>query len=149
MQTDEKIEKLREVMRREHLSAYIFTSTDPHNGEYIPAHWESRKWISGFNGSAGVAVVTLHEAALWTDSRYFIAAEEQLSGSEFVLMRERVGETPSVAEWLGMKLAVEPSPEVGIDGTTNSYSVVMALKEELRKQGGITLRTNIDPLATI
>ena len=64
MQTDEKIEKLREVMRREHLSAYIFTSTDPHNGEYIPAHWESRKWISGFNGSAGVAVVTLHEAAL-------------------------------------------------------------------------------------
>ncbi len=149
MQTDEKIEKLREVMRREHLSAYIFTSTDPHNGEYIPAHWESRKWISGFNGSAGVAVVTLHEAALWTDSRYFIAAEEQLSGSEFVLMRERVGETPSVAEWLGMKLAVEPSPEVGIDGTTNSYSVVMALKEELRKQGGITLRTNFDPLAAI
>ena len=75
-----RIEALREVMKREGMDAFIFPSTDPHNGEYVPEHWEGRKWISGFNGSAGTAVVTMDDAALWTDSRYFLAAEEQLRG---------------------------------------------------------------------
>ena len=74
----ERLERLRTVMRREHLAAFIFPSTDPHNSEYVPQHWEGRKWISGFDGSAGTAVVTLNCAELWTDSRYFIAAAEQL-----------------------------------------------------------------------
>ena len=74
-----RLEQLREVMRREHLSAFIFPSTDPHQSEYVAEHWKGREFISGFNGSAGTAVVTLSSAALWTDSRYFIAAEQQRS----------------------------------------------------------------------
>ena len=76
MTTNEKLHALRVVMKREKIDAFIFPSTDPHNGEYVPDHWKGREWISGFNGSAGTAVVTMEAAALWTDSRYFIAAEE-------------------------------------------------------------------------
>ena len=93
----DRLAALREVMRRESIDAFIFPSTDPHNGEYVPAHWEGRKWISGFEGSAGTAVVTMDKAALWTDSRYFIAAEEQLQGTEFKLMKERVEGTPTIS----------------------------------------------------
>ena len=96
-----RIEQLREEMRREHLAAFIFPSADPHISEYVPERWEGRKWISGFDGSAGTAVVTLHSAALWTDSRYFIAAEKELQGTEFRLMRERIDGTPTIAQWLG------------------------------------------------
>ena len=142
-------EALRDVMRREGIDAFIFPSTDPHNGEYVPAHWEGRKWISGFNGSAGTAVVTMTDAALWTDSRYFIAAEEQLRGTGFRLMKERVEGTPSITRWLGMKLATVQSPTVGVDGTVNSASSVASLITELRAEGGITVRTNFDPLALI
>ena len=144
-----RIEALRDVMRREGIDAFIFPSTDPHNGEYVPAHWEGRKWISGFNGSAGTAVVTMTDAALWTDSRYFIAAEEQLRGTGFRLMKERVEGTPSITRWLGMKLATVQSPTVGVDGTVNSASSVASLITELRAEGGITVRTNFDPLALI
>lgn len=144
-----RIEALRDVMRREGIDAFIFPSTDPHNGEYVPAHWEGRKWISGFNGSAGTAVVTKTDAALWTDSRYFIAAEEQLRGTGFRLMKERVEGTPSITRWLGMKLATVQSPTVGVDGTVNSASSVASLITELRAEGGITVRTNFDPLALI
>ena len=144
-----RIEALRDVMRCEGIDAFIFPSTDPHNGEYVPAHWEGRKWISGFNGSAGTAVVTMTDAALWTDSRYFIAAEEQLRGTGFRLMKERVEGTPSITRWLGMKLATVQSPTVGVDGTVNSASSVASLITELRAEGGITVRTNFDPLALI
>lgn len=144
-----RIEALRDVMRREGIDAFIFPSTDPHNGEYVPAHWEGRKWISGFNGSAGTAVVTMTDAALWTDSRYFIAAEEQLRGTGFRLMKERVDGTPSITRWLGLKLATVQSPTVGVDGTVNSASSVASLITELRAEGGITVRTNFDPLALI
>lgn len=144
-----RIEALRDVMCREGIDAFIFPSTDPHNGEYVPAHWEGRKWISGFNGSAGTAVVTMTDAALWTDSRYFIAAEEQLRGTGFRLMKERVEGTPSITRWLGMKLATVQSPTVGVDGTVNSASSVASLITELRAEGGITVRTNFDPLALI
>lgn len=136
-------------MRREKIDAFIFPSTDPHNGEYVPAHWEGRKWISGFDGSAGVAVVTMDKAALWTDSRYFLAAEEQLRGTEFRLMKERMDGTPSIAEWLGVVLAHIDGATVGLDGYVNSVADVEALQEELRRQGGISLRTNFDPLAEI
>lgn len=140
---------MRQVMREEHLSAVIIPSTDPHNGEYIPARWESRKWISGFDGSAGTAVVTLNSAALWIDSRYFLAAEEQLQGTEYVLMRERMSGTPTIPQWLGRELADEKSPEVALDGMCNSAATVEALVSELRAEGGITLRTNFDPMQRI
>lgn len=144
-----RLSALRDVMRRESIDAFIFPSTDPHNGEYVPARWEGRKWISGFSGSAGTAVVTMTDAALWTDSRYFLAAEEQLGGTEFRLMKERVEGTPSITKWLGMKLSTVSSPTVGVDGMVNSASSVNALIAELRAEGGITVRTNYDPLDVI
>ena len=146
---NQRLEALREVMRRERLDAFIFPSTDPHHGEYVPAHWEGRKWISGFDGSAGTAVVTLHSAALWTDSRYFIAAEEQLRGTEFVLMRERIPGTPSIAEWIAGQLQDGEYREAGVDGMVFSVNDTEALIADLRRLGGITLRTNFDPLQTI
>ncbi len=149
MSIKERISALRDIMKGENLDAFIFPSTDPHNGEYIPEHWEGRKWISGFNGSAGVAVVTQSKAALWTDSRYFIAAAEQLKGSEFELMKEKMPGTPSISKWLGINLAYLNNPSVGIDGMVASEKMVCSLIYELRNEGGITLRTNFDPLKFI
>lgn len=146
---NQRLADLRELMQREHLAAFIFPSTDPHQGEYIPDHWKGREFISGFNGSAGTAVVTMTSAALWTDSRYFLAAEEQLAGTEFQLMKLKIEGTPTISEWLGKELKDTQSPEVGIDGMVNSASAAKALIAELRNEGGITLRTNIDPLAQI
>lgn len=134
---------------REHLSAFIFPSTDAHQSEYVADHWRGREWISGFNGSAGTAVVTMKSAALWTDSRYFLAAEEQLEGTEYQLMRLKMEGTPTIAEWLGKELQDVQSPEVGLDGMVNSYNYVKDLSYSLRKLGGITLRTNLDPLEQI
>ena len=146
---EQRLEALRQLMHREHLAAFIFPSTDPHSGEYVPEHWKGRQWISGFNGSAGTAVVTLEDAAVWTDSRYFIAAEEQLHGTEFKLMKDGMPGTPSIAEWLADKLKHTNNTEVALDGMVNTLNEVNALKEELRKLGGLTLRTNLDPLKTI
>ena len=145
----QRLADLRALMHREHLSAFIFPSTDPHQGEYVPDHWKGREFISGFNGSAGTAVVTMNAAALWTDSRYFLAAEEQLAGTEYQLMKLKIEGTPTIAEWLGKELQDTQSPEVGIDGMVNSASDVKALISDLRQQGGITVRTNLDPLAQI
>ena len=146
---NQRLASLREVMKREHLAAFIFPSTDAHQSEYVADHWLGRAWISGFNGSAGTAVVTMTSAALWTDSRYFLAAEEQLHGTEFQLMKLKIPGTPSIAEWLGKELADVSSPEVGLDGWVNSYAATSELISDLRKAGGITVRTNLDPLAEI
>ena len=144
-----RLAALREEMRREHLSAFIFPSSDPHNSEYVPSRWEGRKWISGFDGSAGTAVVTLHSAALWTDSRYFLAAEEQLAGTEFQLMRERVDGTPSIAEWIATEIESAESSEIGVDGMCMTYAECSDLKTDLKHNGGITVRTNLDILDRI
>lgn len=146
---NQRLESLREVMKREHLAAFIFPSTDAHQSEYVADHWMGRAWISGFDGSAGTAVVTMHSAALWTDSRYFLAAEEQLKGTEFQLMKLKIPGTLSIAEWLGKELQDVDSPEVGLDGWVNSYSSTSGLIADLRKAGGITVRTNFDPLEEI
>lgn len=145
---NQRLESLREVMRREHLSAFIFPSTDAHQSEYVADHWQGRTWISGFNGSAGTAVVTMKSAALWTDSRYFLAAEEQLKGTEFQLMKLKIEGTPTISEWLAQELQGE-NAEVGLDGMVNSYHETMGLIADLRKSGGITVRTNFDPLGLI
>lgn len=144
-----RLAALREEMRREHLSAFIFPSSDPHNSEYVPSRWEGRKWISGFDGSAGTAVVTLHSAALWTDSRYFLAAEEQLAETEFQLMRERVEGTPSIAEWIATEIEGAESTEIGVDGMCMTYAECSDLKTDLKHNGGITVRTNLDILDRI
>jgi Xaa-Pro aminopeptidase len=160
---NERLEALREEMRREGLGAFIFPSTDPHQSEYVADHWKGREWISGFNGSAGTAVVTLTSAALWTDSRYFLAAEQQLQGTEFQLMRMKMPDTPTIAEWIGRELSsggssqseafqgsgTAVSTEVGIDGMCSSTSMVKDLIADLRQRGGITVRTNLDILSRI
>ena len=145
----QRLEALREVMRREKLDAFIFPSTDPHNSEYVPNRWKGREWISGFNGSAGTAVVTMRSAALWTDSRYFIAAADQLSGTEFQLMKLKIEGTPTISEWLGGELREVSSAQVGVDGMCNSAANVEALVSDLRREGGITVRTNFDPLDVV
>lgn len=142
MNTTEKEQILRTLMQREGISAFITPSTDPHSGEYVPERWKSRRWISGFTGSAGTAVVTTDKAALWTDSRYFIQAAEQLSGTDFVLMKEKIEGTPSIAEWLGSVLPAGST--VAVDGWVNTVSEVEALKNDLAAYG-LTLRTDIDP----
>ncbi|WP_337635166.1 aminopeptidase P family protein [Prevotella sp.] len=144
-----RLEALREEMRREHLSAFIFPSSDPHMSEYVPSRWEGRKWISGFDGSAGTAVVTLHSAALWTDSRYFIAAEQQLAGTEFQLMRERLDDTPTIPEWIAQETKDGDSTEVGVDGMCMALSEVEDMKAELKLLGGLTMRTNLDILERV
>lgn len=147
----QRLYALRQELRREHLAAFIFPTGDPHNSEYTADHWKGREWISGFNGSAGTAVVTLTGAALWTDSRYFIAADRQLEGTEFHLMKEKVEGTPTIAEWLQSQISNldTSSTEVGINGLTAPVSSIERLTAELRKAGGLTLRTNFDPLVRI
>ena len=135
------------MMQREHLAAFIFPSTDPHQSEYVADHWKGREFISGFDGSAGTVVVTMTSAALWTDSRYFLAAEEQLKGTEYQLMKLKIEGTPTIAEWIGRECGA--GAEVGIDGWCSSANEVKALIADLRKQGGITLRTNLDSLKLI
>ena len=159
-----RVNTLRQYLRRNGLAAFIFPSTDPHQGEYVPEHWQTRRWISGFDGSAGTAVVTLQDAALWTDSRYFIAAEEQLQGTPFRLMKEGQPETPSITQWLVQtihnsqfiihnesgKAMVNPQSSmvnektVGIDGSLYTSEDIEELRTELGK-AGIGLRTDLDP----
>lgn len=145
----ERLSALREVMKHERLAAFVFPSTAPHNSEYVPDHWKGREWISGFDGSAGVAVVTMNHAALWTDSRYFIAAANQLAGTEFQLMKQGLPDTPAIADWLGAELQQGDSTEIGMDGQVNAHQFVMQMIQDMRERGGITIRTNLDPLAII
>lgn len=96
----ERVNALRRWLRGERLNAYVVPTLDPHNSEYLPFRWQTREWLTGFTGSAGLAVVTMEKAALWTDSRYFLQAEEQLAGTGIELMREGMPGTPDVAQWL-------------------------------------------------
>lgn len=146
---NERVARLREVMRREHLAAYIVPSTDPHGSEYVPERWKGREWISGFNGSAGTAVITQKAAALWTDSRYFIAAEQQLRGTEYQLIKERTPDAVSIAQWLQSQMADFETTEVGIDGMCCSTSDAESLISDLKEHGGMTLRSNFDALKEV
>ena len=133
MTVNEKIDRLRKYMYENGLEAFIFPSTDPHCGEYVPEHWRTRQWISGFDGSAGTAVITQTKAALWTDSRYFLAAETQLCDTEYQLMKERIPGTPSIAQWLCMEL--KSGATVGMDGWVNTLSGTKEMQTELAIHG--------------
>ena len=139
---NERVGKLRDYLRKNGLAAFIFPSTDPHQGEYVPEHWQTRKWISGFDGSAGTAVVTLSDAALWTDSRYYIAAEQQLQGTPFRLMKDGQAETPSIPEWLCQQLT--ENDVVGVDGEVFTETEIEEMQAALGK-AGIMLKTDLDP----
>lgn len=146
VKTTDKIETLRGLMQREGISAFITPSTDPHAGEYVPERWKSRRWLTGFTGSAGTAVVTREKAALWTDSRYFIQAAEQLAGTGIDLMKEKIEGTPTITEWLGSVLP--QGSVVAVDGWVNTAADVESMENEL-KAFGLTLRTDLDPYAEI
>lgn len=146
---NERVGRLRSWMKENGFTAFVFPSSDPHNSEYVADHWKSREWISGFSGSAGTAVVTLEHAALWTDSRYFIAAEKELNGTGFQLMKLRVEGTPSVSEWLVSELSTYEKAVVGLDGNVNSFAEVAAMEQELATKGNITVRTDADPMAEL
>lgn len=109
-----RVKRIRQWMCEERVEALVVPSMDPHNGEYLPEHYKARQWLTGFTGSAGVAVVTADAAALWTDSRYFLQAAEELDGTPFVLMREGTDGVPTVAQWLDRQLTADRT--VGLCG---------------------------------
>lgn len=126
-----RIQALRTLFSREGIQAFIIPSTDPHLSEYVAPHWKSREWISGFTGSAGTVVVTTGKAGLWTDSRYFLQAAQQLEGTEIELYKEMLPETPSISTFLCTQLS--PGDAVGIDGKMFSAEEVERMQAELQK----------------
>lgn len=121
------LEALRDLMRSKHIDAVIIPGTDPHQSEYPSEHWKFRDYVSGFTGSNGTAVVTLDDAGLWTDSRYFLQAAEQLEGSGFTLRKENIPDEPTVLEWLGEVL--DEDAVVGVDGRL--FSLIEANRIEM------------------
>lgn len=142
----DRVGKLREFMRNGNLDAFIIVSSDPHSSEYVADCWKSREWISGFDGSAGTAVVTADKAQLWTDSRYWLAAEKSLAGTGFELMKDGAADTPSITAWLCANLS--EGARVGVDGTVCSIAETKAWNNEL-SVAGIVLEATTDPFATI
>lgn len=121
------LEALRDLMRSKHIDAVIIPGTDPHQSEYPSEHWKFRDYVSGFTGSNGTAVVTLDDAGLWTDSRYFLQAADQLEGSGFTLRKENIPGEPTVLEWLGEVL--DEDAVVGVDGRL--FSLIEANRIEM------------------
>ena len=137
-----RVEKLRDYMKTEGLAAFIIPTCDPHLSEYTPAHWQTREWISGFSGSAGTAVVTMERAALWTDSRYFLAAAQQLARTPYILMKDGLAETPSIGEWLAEVL--QEDSVVGVDGSVFTPAALKELCGALAAKN-ITIKAGNDP----
>ena len=113
-------------MRAHRMDAFIIPTADPHASEYTPAHWECRQWLTGFTGSAGTAVVTMEEAALWTDSRYFLQAGRQLADTPWQLMREGMEGTPGMGQWLTQRL--DEGAVVGADGAAFGIGMLDSLQ---------------------
>ena len=99
-----RLAALRQAMQRHGVAACLVPTADPHLSEYLPAHWAAREWLSGFTGSAGTLVVTLDTADLWTDSRYFSQAEQQLAGTGAALKKQKISHAPEHLQWLQQRL---------------------------------------------
>ena len=110
-----RVEKMRSFMQQNGYSAFVVVSSDPHSSEYVADRWKSREWVSGFDGSAGTAVITLDKALLWTDSRYWLAAEKALDGTGYQLMKDGAPGTPSIVEWLCSNM--KAGDLVAVDGS--------------------------------
>jgi Xaa-Pro aminopeptidase len=137
MKTTEKLMKLRSLMASKKISAYIIPSSDPHLSEYLPDCWGFRSWISGFTGSAGTLVVTLKDAALWTDSRYFIQAENELKGSNIELCKMGLPDTLSIEDWIAQNLKKKET--VGFDGRLLAHGAAKKTIADMESKG---LKTN-------
>ena len=146
MTTDQKIQALRQAMRREGITAYLIPSSDPHQSEYVADHWKCREWLSGFTGSAGILVVTEDHAGLWTDSRYFLQAEKELAGTCITLQKQVVPHAPEHVNWLADNLA--PGSIVGLDGRLFSLGQVRHLAKHFYSKN-IEILADIDLVAPI
>ena len=141
MNTNEKIDRIRQLMRDGNIAAVIIPSDDPHGSEYVAEHWQARKWLTGFSGSAGTAVITIDHAILWTDFRYYIQAEDQIAGSWFKLHKMGEPDVPTLQEWLINTL--KSGDTIGVDG--NVFSRANVKKYETKfKAKGLLLDTDID-----
>ncbi len=140
---NETLAKIREGMSEVGLAALIVPYSDPHQSEYIPAHWKFREWITGFTGSAGIVVITREFAGLWTDSRYFQQAETELLGSEFHLVKLIIPHTPEHIDWL--KINLEKESVVGLDSRFFPFSMLTYYQDSLLS-AGITLNPEVDLL---
>ena len=127
----ERLTAMRQFLTENDIDAFIIPSTDAHLSEYPPKYWESRMWISGFTGSAGTAVVTKNSAGVWTDSRYFIQAADELKDTGFDLFKMGQSDTPDMTSWIIEQ--VGDGGTVGIDGLVYAASDAKALKEKLEK----------------
>jgi Xaa-Pro aminopeptidase len=141
-----RIDNLRQKMAADGISATIIPQTDPHQSEYIAEHWEVRRFLTGFTGSAGTLVVTEEQALLWTDSRYFIQAAEQLHDTGIILMKDGLQETPSIEDWLSHNIS--SGSTVGIDGMVFSLTNTEELRKTLQAHG-IYLNTSFTPIDEI
>ena len=141
-----RIEQFRQEMQQAGIAAAVIPQSDPHQSEYLAEHWQVRKWLSGFTGSAGTLVVTAERALLWTDSRYFLQAADQLDGTGIELMKDGLPETPSIEQWLCAELS--ECSTVGVDGMVYSVGAARRLKAALAA-GGISLDTNFAPIDNI
>lgn len=141
-----RLDAFRAEMRKAGIAAVVIPQTDAHLGEYIASHWQVRRWLSGFTGSAGSLVVTLSEALLWTDSRYFIQAALQLDGTGIKLMKEGIPGTPTITQWLVTNLV--KGQTVGIDGFLFSATEADAMGAVLAKHD-LKLDTHFAPIDKI
>ncbi|KGM95517.1 peptidase M24 [Clostridium novyi A str. 4552] len=132
MTIKERVEKLRGLMKQNGIDAYIVPSSDAHQSEYVSEHWKSRRWISGFTGSAGTCVITLDDAGLWTDGRYYIQASKQLEGSGIKLFKGAEPGVPTYIEWLNSVLNKESV--VGFDGNVVSVVTVKEMEKEFKNK---------------
>lgn len=128
----ERLEKLRDLMRQNQIDAYIIPTQDFHESEYVSEYFMSRKYISGFTGSAGTLIVTRDEAGLWTDGRYFIQAAKQLEGSTITLYKIGEEDVPSTFEFLKTKL--KDKATIGFDGRVISTDYGLKLKYKLKEK---------------
>ena len=144
--TTAKITALQAVMKDQNMDAWIIPSSDPHESEYSADHWSGRGWLSGFSGSAGTVVIQQDKAALWTDGRYFLQAEQELAGTGIELMREGQSGVPSISQWLVDTLA--EGGVVGFDGKVMPLTKVRVLQKKL-SSNNLSLNTDLDLLESI
>jgi Xaa-Pro aminopeptidase len=143
---DVKISEIRKLMTAQSIDAWIIPTSDPHNCETPPDRWLGRSWLSGFTGSAGTLVILKNKAALWTDGRYHLQAEQQLSGTCISLVKQGLPDVPEVPEWLDSNLSTEST--IGFDGKSMPYSTFESIQENFLNKG-VTFKTDIDLLDNV